>query len=480
MLARRARRLAAEPSLSWHDRWAALTDPASSIRRPPPARRRGPALGPGGCEARTRAGASPTKAEAFATVLFSRGAAFDQILLHAEAIRTLAFSARQLSHRQRPFLVVTDWPLPEAVSAALRVDGLTVMEVGAETFRLLGLAGAAYGASRMTAAVAAEGLELRSWWLERGIAPTAVKLAIWNLTAFDRVVFLDADTLLLDAVDELFEMETFASGMNPYSTHGLTEVRDGQLQYTQTAGINTGVMVLQPSAVMAAEMADQMTSGVHDRSLISEHLGQSDQPWLDAFWLHHSRRMGLARFRRPRGRRRFVGCDRSFSLRWGEVQRPAPGQPSCASGAAGCRRVPRRGGGRHRQRLVRPPNPSEGHCVLPLEYDFFADYKAVRTHVWFEARERAAGRAAPAAARLPRARPPRNISDVAFAVRQYLETYDIMGPDGLKILHWPGELRKPWQRWHRAVRSPWDQAWWTAHGLMCRQSAAPCYLRCAV
>ena len=39
-----------------------------------------------------------------------------------------------------------------------------------------------------------------------------------------------------------------------------------------------------------------------------------------------------------------------------------------------------------------------------------------------------------------------------------------------KILHWPGELRKPWQRLHPRARSVWDSAWWRAHRAMCHES----------
>ena len=41
---------------------------------------------------------------------------------------------------------------------------------------------------------------------------------------------------------------------------------------------------------------------------------------------------------------------------------------------------------------------------------------------------------------------------------------------GLKILHWPGELRKPWQRYAPVARSAFDQMWWDAYRGMCRDS----------
>merc|ERR1712224_249450 len=118
-----------------------------------------------------------------------------------------------------------------------------------------------------------------------------------------------------------------------------------------------------------------------------------------------------------------------------------------------------------------------GHCVLPIGYDFFSDYKALQMHVWFEAKER----------RKTQESNPydfsqhylANSSNVDWAVGQYLDAYnDILGPGGVKILHWPGEFRKPWQRWRRAIMSPWDEEWWDVHDEMCRASAAPCQLKC--
>merc|ERR1712050_433957 len=100
------------------------------------------------------------------------------------------------------------------------------------------------------------------------------------------------------------------------------------------------------------------------------------------------------------------------------------------------RRNPKRkmlGRSRRRQpvpELLRPPIVDQGHCLLPLEYDFFADYKAIRTHVWYETSERNSttdDEDAMAA----------NVSDVMWAVRQYLSGYNALGKDGVKILHWP-------------------------------------------
>lgn len=149
---------------------------------------------------------------------------------------------------------------------------------------------------------------------------------------------------------------------------------------------------------------------------------------------------------------RFLGCDAKPRLPlWRRWRPPRPRAP-----------------------LLPPEGLAGRHCVLPLEYDFFADYKAIRQHVWFESTERRSGRDL----RAPGGTALGNLSDMAWAVEQYLDTYAALGPEGVKVLHWPGELRKPWQRWHPAARSHWDELWWQAYHHMCQESAAPCRLQC--
>lgn len=483
----KAHRLVSRPLLTWRQRWASLEPTvdaleAAAVPRSPSYPR-----------------APPQRREAFVAVLFAQGAGLEQVLLHAEALRTLAFSARRHCRHERPFLVVTDGPLPEEASRPLLADGIRLLEVsdkGAHFTR--GSGGLAYGAGAVDAeALATEdvaGLQLEGWWVERGIAPTAIKLAVWNLTSFDRVVFLDADTLILGPVDELFDIDTFASGINPYSTHGMLHTANGGAShsYLRKPGINTGVMILQPSEEVAAEMAMQMEAGIHDASPVAEHLGRSDQPWLDAFWLHYSSRLGVARFGpAPEGGLRYLGCDESFATRWTESHGHRPATDCDVQGRRWRRppwrkRQPRRKASdpkRFRPKLVRPQGPQEGHCLLPLAYDFFSDYKAIRMHVWSESRERRRPPEGPEdpgpGKKVTRGSPvERNMSDIAWAARQYVDDYDVFGERGLKILHWPGELRKPWQRWHTAVRSPFDEAWWAAHAEMCRQSSEPCFFQC--
>jgi alpha-N-acetylglucosamine transferase len=79
------------------------------------------------------------------------------------------------------------------------------------------------------------------------------KLRLWQLTDYDRVVFLDADTLVLRNIDRLFRYPEFSAAPNVYES-----LRD----FTR---LNSGVFVGQPSEATFAAM-----------------LSRLDQP--EAFW----------------------------------------------------------------------------------------------------------------------------------------------------------------------------------------------------
>mmetsp|Transcript_295 Transcript_295/g.1241 ORF Transcript_295/g.1241 Transcript_295/m.1241 type:complete len:153 (+) Transcript_295:1494-1952(+) len=107
------------------------------------------------------------------------------------------------------------------------------------------------------------------------------------------------------------------------------------------------------------------------------------------------------------------------------------------------------------------------HCMLPADYNFFVDYKSVQELVQRLTTEG------------PRPAYPKNlplVQRLRVTVRQLRAQGSLVGRP--KIVHWPGVLRKPWQRLHPRARSDWDEAWWRTHGRMCRRSLAPCRLAC--
>lgn len=69
------------------------------------------------------------------------------------------------------------------------------------------------------------------------------KLRAWGLTDYDRVVLLDADTLVLQNVDDLFERAGFAAGPD----------------FLLPDHFNSGVMVLEPSASTLARMMEALS-----------------------------------------------------------------------------------------------------------------------------------------------------------------------------------------------------------------------------
>ncbi|MEC9344042.1 MAG: glycosyltransferase [Pseudomonadota bacterium] len=79
------------------------------------------------------------------------------------------------------------------------------------------------------------------------------KLRLWQMTAYDRVVFLDADTLVLRNIDRLFAFPEFSAAPNVYESLG------------DFHRLNSGVFVARPSQATFDDM-----------------LARLDRP--DAFW----------------------------------------------------------------------------------------------------------------------------------------------------------------------------------------------------
>lgn len=80
-----------------------------------------------------------------------------------------------------------------------------------------------------------------------------VKLRLWELEAYDKVVFLDADTLVIQNIDRLFDYPEFVAAPNLYES------------LTDFHRMNSGVFVAQPN-----------------RATYDAMLARLDQP--DAFW----------------------------------------------------------------------------------------------------------------------------------------------------------------------------------------------------
>jgi glycogenin len=86
------------------------------------------------------------------------------------------------------------------------------------------------------------------------------KLRAWQLTEFDKVVLLDADTLVLQNVDDLFHRPDFAAAPD----------------FLLPDRFNSGVMVLDPSAAMFQRMIDALGG--------AESYDGGDQGFLNSFF----------------------------------------------------------------------------------------------------------------------------------------------------------------------------------------------------
>ncbi|HET8936930.1 MAG TPA: hypothetical protein VFN67_25985 [Polyangiales bacterium] len=86
------------------------------------------------------------------------------------------------------------------------------------------------------------------------------KLRAWELTAFDRVILLDADTLVLQNVDDLFDRSHFAAAPD----------------FFMPDRFNSGVMLLEPSQDTFARMSEALAGAAS--------YDGGDQGFLNAFY----------------------------------------------------------------------------------------------------------------------------------------------------------------------------------------------------
>lgn len=92
------------------------------------------------------------------------------------------------------------------------------------------------------------------------------KLRLWELTRYERVVFLDADTLVLRNIDRLFSYPEFSAAPNVYE--GLADFRR----------LNSGVFVAAPSKDTFAAMLQRLDRPDAfwprtDQSFLQDHFG---------------------------------------------------------------------------------------------------------------------------------------------------------------------------------------------------------------
>eukprot|EP00933_Yihiella_yeosuensis_P019575 TRINITY_DN15827_c4_g1_i1.p1 TRINITY_DN15827_c4_g1~~TRINITY_DN15827_c4_g1_i1.p1 ORF type:complete len:479 (+),score=76.04 TRINITY_DN15827_c4_g1_i1:176-1612(+) len=362
-------------------------------------------------------------------------------LLNSEVVRTLAHSVRRSeAPLRRPFVVVAVGTLPEIVVEDLEGDGLIVRSMQDDEALPLW----------QEKWVTNPG-KVGSWFQERGLKRVFAQLSAWSLVEYKRVVVLDADTLVLGRCDELFDLGriTFAASPETHKDQEDLTAKWGEGK-TRTYLLNAGVFALRPNRLQL-EHIKQAAERVEFRWAV-ERIGVLGEPTFQAliefYLMDYTQRHGFAVWG-PRGG--FEGCIHES----GGISLPASRPTS-------------------KRLMSSSALSSVDHCLLPVDYNFFADFPHVFQAV-YNFREEAF-----------RGQESKYADEAAFdASRQALMNSTVrwlrrtgMLVDEPKIVHFPGTRRKPWQRWASISRSPWDDAWWRAHSEMCKYSSRPCRISC--
>jgi len=93
------------------------------------------------------------------------------------------------------------------------------------------------------------------------------KLNMWSLTQFEKIVYLDADMIVLHNIDELFEKKNMSS---TNSGGWLPDKKDWK-------EMNSGMIVLEPSTTLFEHMKSQV-------GLIEKEQGKGDQAFLHQYY----------------------------------------------------------------------------------------------------------------------------------------------------------------------------------------------------
>jgi len=91
------------------------------------------------------------------------------------------------------------------------------------------------------------------------------KLNMWNLTQFDKIVYLDADMIVMDNIDELFDKPN------------LSAVNSGGMIKKDWVQLNSGLMVIEPSSAIFEDMREQIGK-------IEKEKGKGDQAFLHQYF----------------------------------------------------------------------------------------------------------------------------------------------------------------------------------------------------
>ena len=100
------------------------------------------------------------------------------------------------------------------------------------------------------------------------------KLNMFNLTCFDKIVYLDADMIILHNIDELFDYKNMSS------------VNAGGMIFKNWKELNSGLMVIQPSKTLFNDMINKI-------GIIEKEKNKGDQAFLHAYFHDWSKKKDL-------------------------------------------------------------------------------------------------------------------------------------------------------------------------------------------
>ncbi|CAJ1425245.1 unnamed protein product, partial [Effrenium voratum] len=107
------------------------------------------------------------------------------------------------------------------------------------------------------------------------------RLHLWGLTVFRRIVYLDADTLVVGSLQHLLQL--------PSSVHFAAAGLGLDHQQIRFQRLNTGVMAIVPDRALFEAMRDTLEHGVLHAHPEFRLQGYLDQAWVDLFFRYISR-----------------------------------------------------------------------------------------------------------------------------------------------------------------------------------------------
>jgi len=273
-----------------------------------------------------------------------------------------------------------------------------------------------------------------SWWM---------KIRLWALTQYRRIVYLDADVLVNRPLDELFALPDEVLLAAP--VHVSADGKGGEM--------SVGVMSLRPDLDVYQALTTFMK---YAAPRLQTGVRSVDQLLQQTFFGRYFTFKGYPRWEPSTGM--FSGCRDE--------------QPYLHAGA-------NLGEGEllEAPRIARPGIV----CALPPQYDFCVTYPALvaagptdKSGPNVELQDELAVMFAPGR---PRLGLPEHLRRGTW--REALQA---------KLLHWTGPRRKPWLHWLSLARTPFDDLWWQAHADLCAGAGAeggadgrrqPCRIACA-